>query len=199
MTFSVKRSIWLIVLVAVAAGTLPAQISTEPMVDNPQYLRWAPFDLGSWARRKFVVTVDGTDRAESITTATLTAIDEDQLVLTLEEVATTWDIGFPLARPTEKMDVPAKVPAGSAVVDDPEEVEEGEATIKVPAGTFKCKYTSKTSTYTYDGRTHVVIDTTWRCDKVPGGTVKWSMVSYDLPVGKTTTTFELLDYSTGGL
>lgn len=212
------KTLMSLTLVVVIAPWAAAQSDEQPMMDNPAYATWSSFEVGAMVKTKTVGDALGTQISEMVVTQTLTSLDEDRAVVTRQ--ATLVMMGQAMEQPAVEMEIPARIPDqsgqdGDAVAVADVEVEAGDETITVPAGTFDCHYAKTTMTMTVpagtfdcdyakttmtmtiDGQETTSVTTIWTSDQVPGGQVRMVVVTRG-GAGAGTTTMELLAYSAGG-
>ena len=199
MAFHTKTLMGLAALAALASLAVGGDAPAEPeMVDNPQYASWASFEVGAMVKMKSItLDADEAHLAEMTTTRTLTSLDAERAIVTMQTTITA--AGMEMEQPAMEVEVLAQVPV---VSQDPNvevspEVEQGEETIEVPAGTFECQFTKTTVTVTVNGQEYTSVMTVWTNDQVPGGQVKMVSVSSS-QIGEQTTTSELMEYGAGG-
>jgi len=167
----------------------------EPMVDNPEYLNWASFDVGASVKMKTVTEMAGTTN-ETVMTTTMKEKTDDKIVL--ETVITMNVQGQEMEMPPTSREVPAELYQSETEPETPEgvevtELDTGTEEVTVEAGTFECNFV-KTKTEMEGMTTEATV---WTSDEVPGMTVK--MVSHmEMAQGMTSdTTMELIEVSTG--
>ncbi len=192
------KTLMSLTLVVVIVSWAVAQSDEQAMMDNPAYATWSSFEVGAMVKTRTVGDALGTQVSEMDVTQTLTSLDEDRAVVTMQTTLVV--MGRTMAQPAMEMEIPARIPDqggqdGDAVADV--EVEEGDETITVLAGTFDCHYVKTTMTMTIGGQEITSITTIWTSNQVPGGQVKMVVVTPGSG-GAGTTTMELLAYSAGG-
>lgn len=169
--------------------TMVSAIQAE-MIDNPEYLQWSEFKPGASATIVMVSEAAGT-KTKMKMTRTLKSLDEDKAVV---ETVTVMEVeGKEIKQPTQSRTISARIekPKEPAEGEKPE-VKEGEETVKVPAGTFKCK---TIETHMKQGD-RTIITKTWVSPEVPGGQVKMTMKSDGTPPMSSAS--ELTAVSKGG-
>lgn len=194
------KTLMSLTLVVVIAPWAAAQSDEQPMMDSPAYATWSSFEVGAMVKTKTVGDALGTQISVMVVTQTLTSLDEDRAIVTMQ--ATLAVMGEAMEQPAVEMEIPARIPDqsgqdGDAVAVADVEVEAGDETITVPAGTFDCHYAKTTMTMTIDGQETTSVTTIWTSDQVPGGQVRMVVVTRG-GAGAGTTTMELLAYSAGG-
>ena len=179
-----------------SGGEHPAAADGE-MVDNPQYATWSSFQVGAMAKMSMVTTAGGQQIVEMVTTQTLTSLDDTMAVVSMQTSMVAG--GQTIEQPAIEVEVLAQVPASTQQPpgDVEPEIEQGEETIDVPAGTFACQRTTVTVTMTVNDQEFTSVSTTWTSDQVPGGQVKMVAVT-NSQMGEQTTASELLEHSAGG-
>jgi len=199
MAFHTKTLMGLAVLAALASLAVGGEAPAAPeMVDNPQYASWASFEVGAMVKMKSItLDADGAQLAETITTRTLTSLDDERAIVTMQ--TTIIAAGMEMEQAAMEVEILAQIPAVSLDpnVEVSPEVEQGAETIEIPAGTFECQFTETTVTVTVNGQEYTSVTTVWTNDQVPGGQVKMVSVSSS-QMGEQTTTSELMEYGTDG-
>ena len=199
MALHTKTLMGLAVLAALASLAVGGDAPAEPeMVDNPQYASWASFEVGAMVKMKSItLDADGAQLAEMTTTRTLTSLDDERAIVTMQTTISA--AGTEMEQRPMEVEVLAQVPvaAQDPNVEVSPEVEQGAETIEVPAGTFECQFTKTTITVTVNGEEYTSVMMVWTNDQVPGGQVKMVSVSSSR-MGKQTSTSELMEYGAGG-
>ena len=142
-------------------------------MENPEYVRWAPFKPGASATYKEVTTSTG-PASERELTITLLEVNPAQAVVEIRAVSIQGSNRNYL--PVEKLTIPARIPAaplpprlpaGSAPVAKPA-VEQKEEMLEAGGTKLACQMQKTTATV---GPSKLV-SSIWTAPAVPGGMVK---------------------------
>jgi hypothetical protein len=154
----------LVVLVLAVAGAA----ADAETIDNPHYVHWSKFKVGTWVRHKNTSGEGGSAKV-SIWTTKLVELTKDKAVLETE-LREAYGDGWLASKPT-RLDVLAKIEKPAPEEPDPESPitrKEGEETLEIAGRKIKCK----TVLETIDSVKMKVWSKTWRSDDVPGQVVK---------------------------
>ncbi len=177
-------------------GVVPAPV---PMVDNPEYAKWAPFAAGASATFSHV-TLDaaGTEVGSAIAVWTLNDVTAD--AVTVSDAFTT-SPGTPdeFTCGSANAEISAKIPAttggGNPLATTAVAVAAATETITVPAGTFDCTLTTTTTTVAMpSGQPCTIVTQEWTNDTLPGMLVKTAS-TIDAGAGKITTVMQLTAFT----
>ena len=161
----------LISLVAVVSCVSLNVSAYAEMVDNPDYLHWSNFGVGSSSTIAGKTTVGEGDQAlvvESKRSAKLISLDDEKAVIEQSLVTTMPGVNMPPMVTT--VDIPAKVEAGSEqdMLNPDSKMSEGEETLEIDGK----KYETKWIEYKMTEQNVSMVAKSWYADGVPGGQVK---------------------------
>lgn len=155
-------------LLAVILISATATLAHAEQIDNPDYLHWKQFKVGSMS--KIVqVTRMGANEFKSEVITTLKEVTDEKAVISVQTV--TYSMGNRISNPPMNREFPAKiekvVPPGIEGAEKPR-IEKGVETILVAGRKVVCQWlktTSKTG-----GNTSVT--KTWSSESIPGRLAK---------------------------
>jgi len=164
-----------LLVVTAAFALIPSAWADKPkpgdMVDNPPYVHWSQFAVGTSVKTKEVVTLANGSVEEVVTTAKLVAKAKDHV--TVETVVT----GGEAAKQTDALeqtktvtDFPAKVKF-ERTHTPPEagySVTEGKEVVEVKGKMVETEWVEATAT----NGDETVVEKVWTAQDVPGGIVK---------------------------
>ena len=171
-------------LLVLTALALPTAVAAET-VDNPVYVSWAKFGVGTQAVYRSVSDAAG-QKTESTVTYKLAEKTPEKAVI---EMSTTMTVGGQkIETPVTKMEQVAKIEKVEPPQTEakPADVKSAEEKVKTGGGEFACKVTE----VKLDANGMEGVSKTWMSDEVPGMLVKSSTTTVK-PVAAETT-IELL-------
>jgi hypothetical protein len=182
-----------LILVAALAGCGKdgKEGQAEQEIVNPDYARWAPFNVDDSVTHRIVIRSDETETEKWLTT-TITAITEEKITVSVGAVITVDE--KTMTMPAQPRDIPATITKPEPPKADAPKpvVTTGSEDVTVGEETFACTWT-QTVVEQMGATTTAKV---WTSDKVPGGQVKMT-ATVEGPDGRATTTMALVDYKTG--
>ena len=165
----------------VVAHVISSAASADEKNDNPEYVGWYKFDLGSSTTVK-MATVSNGDAHEMLKTTKLIEKAAEKLVFEV-----TLSFVFPGRRydsPTIKWDVPKKFGMPNASKPDKLKIEEGTETLTIGGAELNCKWAWWSAEIAgVESESKI-----WICDEVPGRLAK---VDTNYAVGNAPVNFKL--------
>ncbi len=158
---------------------IPSQEGTTEMMDNPQYLSWAKFGVGTKVVFEHTVESEGTVE-KSIITQTLTEVTPDSITCKITHQNSSTNEQDSQETPEFLQTIPAKVPAGTPPMkpyDMPgvKILEQKEEVLTVGEKALKTRFTKYESSWPGMDEVvdvYTVTTTVWESDEVPGNTVR---------------------------
>ncbi|MBI5724386.1 MAG: hypothetical protein HZA50_10545 [Planctomycetes bacterium] len=150
-----------------------SQAATQ-MVDNPRYLAWAKFKVGTTVKTSNITVENKTNTTEN---ANITIKENNENKIILEE-NTAVSSGKTYFEARMVFDILRKIPReqlsedGSSV----KVIAAGKEDIKIGKTTFNCDWEERQITEKKDNREVILTVKTWTCKDVPGGLAKKKVV-----------------------
>ncbi|MHC4662953.1 MAG: hypothetical protein ACYS8W_14830 [Planctomycetota bacterium] len=151
-------------------------------VDNPEYLAWLKFKVGSFVTFKDITKTDSAS-LESTVTMKLVELTKDKAVVEIKNFMTLGDTEIETS--SEKREIAAKINKAElpgAVKPD----KTGKETIEVNGKKIKTKW--EKVIIDIDGKESTM--TVWKSDKIPGGIVKSETKTGGIELIKIATDYE---------
>lgn len=192
-------------LAAVVLGFGASFAFAEDTVDNPAYLNWAKFKAGATQKVSMSTTMKMGEQEMSSSgtmTSTLKELTAEKAVIEVAVEMTA--MGKTMTAPAQKLEIKAKVPAGTATQPAGMNVPEGAKVTRTGSGDEEVavggkKYKCHWEEYQIETTKPAAMKMTakvWISKEVPGGLVKQE-TSGDMPQGKMTSKMELVEFKDG--
>ena len=150
---------------AVLGLVLSASTVRAEDVDNPEYVQWSKFKVGSFVTMK-METETGGNKTEMENTTTLVELTKEKAVI--ETKGHMMMGGNKIDIPANKREIPAKVKKAEGGKGEGPKAKEGNEEIEVGGKKVKCK-TVEADTEASGMKTH---SKTWMCEEIPGHVAK---------------------------
>jgi len=177
---------------------LPSQEGTTEMIDNPQYLSWAKFGVGTKVVFENTVESEGTVQ-KSIFTQTLTEVTPDSITCKITHQNSSTTEQDSQETPEFLQTIPAKVPAGTPIKPDDipgvKILEQKEEVLTVGEKALKTRFTKYEMPAGDEENVFSSTTTVWESDEVPGNTVRMEIFT-NMGESSSKTTISLMQFET---
>jgi hypothetical protein len=162
--------------VVVAVGWSVSTVFAQDKVDNPDYMHWTQFKVGSFSQTRATNVIAG-EKGETIVTVTLKELTPEKAIVEVKTVdaaagrkaaETTRQVGFPAKIEKAKLRVEpkekGKLPDGREVLD----IKQGAEELEVAGQKIKTNWTETKIKH----ESLIITEKTWTSDDIPDRTVK---------------------------